>query len=104
MLGQFFYPKHPPASDSLVRKYSVEGGIERSLKLENLEVRHEKLSDYLWIGNGEQPWDGAEIAEDLIVSYAEDSNIPVGVALFKAAELITPVLTAARPSKATRLV
>jgi uncharacterized protein YuzE len=95
LLGRFFCPELSPGTDSLVRKYGVEEGIERLLKLEYLEVSHEKLSDYLWIGNGKRPGDGAEIAEDLIVSYAEDGHTPVGVALFRAAELLTPALAKA---------
>ena len=104
MLGQFFCPKLVPESDCLVKKHGVEGGFERSLKLKDLEVFHETLSDYLWIGIGEQPWDGAEIAEDLIVSYAENGTIPVGVAMFKAAELIGPLLATAHADAPFRLV
>ena len=104
LLGRFFYPELSLGTDSLVRKDSVEKGIERLLELENLEVSHEKLSDHLWIGNGKRPGDGAEIAEDLIISYAEDGHTPVGVALFRAAELLTPVLAEAAASKASRLI
>ena len=104
LLGRFFYPDHAPGFDSLVRKYSVERGVERSLKLENLEVSHERLSDYLWIGNGEQGWDGTEFAHELSVSFTQDGKIPVGVLLDPAAELLTPVLAEAAASKAGRLI
>jgi hypothetical protein len=104
LLGRFFCPEHATGSDTLVRKSSVEGEIERSLKLENLEVRHENLSDYLWIGNGEQGWDGTEFAYELSVSFDEDRKIPVGVLLNPAAELLTPVLAKAAASKAARLL
>ena len=104
LLGPFFGPEHIPESDSLTRKYSVEGGIERSLKLENLEVRHERLSDYLWIGNGEQAWDGTEFAYELSVSFAEDGKIPVGVLLNPASQLLTPALAKAASSNAARLI
>ena len=104
LLGEFFFPSLCPSSGSLNIRHSDSGAIERSLKLAGMEARHEILSDYLWIGNGEEAWDGAEIAEDLIVSYAEDSNIPVGVGLFKAAHIITPVIASARAPKAARLV
>ncbi len=104
LLGRFFCPEHAPGSDALVRKYSVEREIERSLKLENIEVNHEKLSDYLWIGNGEQTWDGTEFAYELSVSFTEDGKIPAGVLLNPASQLLTPVLTAAHASNAARLV
>ena len=104
LLGEFFFPSLCQPSGSLEVRRGDSGAIERSLKLSRMEISHEILSDYLWIGNGEEAWDGAEIAEDLIVSYAEDSKIPVGVGLFKAADIITPVIASARASKAVRLV
>ena len=104
LLGPFFGPDHVPMSDSLTRKYSVDGEIERSLKLENLKVRHERLSDYLWIGNGEQAWDGTEFAYELSVSFAEDGKLPVGVLLNPASQLLTPALAQAAASNAARLV
>lgn len=100
LLGEFLLPNLCKASGSMQVRYGEDGAVERSLKLENLEVRYESLSDYLWLGNGQEPWDGAEIAEDLVVSYAEDSRIPVGIGFFRAAEIIAPVLASAHPSSA----
>lgn len=99
LLGEFFFPTLCQPSGSLEIRRGSCGSIERSLKLSGMEISHEVLSDYLWIGNGEEAWDGAEIAEDLIVSYAEDSKTPVGVGLFKAAEIITPAIASSRASE-----
>ena len=104
LLGEFFFPSLCPPSGSLNIRHGNNGAIERTLKLAGMKASHEILSDYLWIGNGEEAWDGSEIAEDLIVSYAEDSKIPVGVGLFKAAHIITPVMASARAVKPARLV
>ncbi len=104
LLGQFFAPDDAPKSKSLVVKYGDGGKVEKFLNLENLEIHHENLGDYLRIGNGEPPYEGSEIAEDLIVSFAEDCKTPVGVILTPAAELLAPVLAPAYATAPPRLV
>lgn len=104
LFSQIFAPDDAPLPESLDVRYGEDGKVEKFLNLGELEIHHINLSDYLWMGNGEQPTEGSEIAEDLIVSYGEDDTTPVGVAFFKAAELITPVLAAAHASAPPRLV
>ena len=80
------------------------GAVDKVLHLGELEIRYIKLSDHLWIGNGEQPIEGSEIAEDLLVSYGEDDITPVGIMLMPAARLLRPALPAEWVSAASSLV
>ena len=104
LLGQFFFPDGSIASDSLVVRHGENGLIEKLLSLENLEVNHENLSDSLWISNGAPGFGHREFAEDLSVCFTEDYQVPIGVLLTPAAELLTPVLAAARPSESAHLI
>lgn len=80
------------------------GAVERVINLGELEIRYIKLSDHLWIGNGKQPIEGSEIAEDLLVSYGEDDITPVGIMLMPAARLLIPALPSEWVSAASGLV
>lgn len=78
--------------ESPVVRRKENGAVEKVLHLGELEIRYTGISDHLWIGNGEQPVEGSEIAEDLLVSYGEDDTTPVGIMLMPAARLLMPVL------------
>ena len=90
--------------ESLVIQRKESGAVEKVLHLGELEIRYIKLSDHLWIGNGEQPIEGSEIAEDLLVSYGEDDITPVGVMLMPAARLLMPALPSEWVSAASSLI
>lgn len=98
----FGFGDAPP--ESLVIRRKESGAIERIINLGELEIRYIKLSDHLWIGNGDQPVEGSEIAEDLLVSYGEDDITPVGIMLMPAARLLIPALPPEWVSAASGLV
>ncbi len=105
LLCPIFGPDDASRPESFIvrRRYGGER-VEKFLNLDGLEIDHESMSDYLWIGNGEAAWDGREIAEDLIVSFAEDNQTPVGVALTPASKLLTPLLASTWAQSAPNLV
>lgn len=104
LLGQFFCSDDASVSDALVIQHGDNGLLEKFLNLNGLEINHENMSDCLWINNGEPGFGHREFAEDLSVCFTEDYQIPVGVLLTPAAELLTPVFTHAAASKSARLV
>ena len=104
LLGQFFCPDDAPVSHPLVIQHGENGLLEKFLNLGNLEITHENMSDSLWINNGGPGFGHKEFAEDLSVCFTEDYQIPVGVLLTPAAELLTPIFAQAAASKAARLV
>ena len=99
----FGFDDTPPQESKVVR-HKETGAVERVINLGELEIRYIKLSDHLWIGNGEQPIEGSEIAEDLLVSYGEDDITPVGIMLMPAARLLIPALPPEWVSAASGLV
>ena len=104
LLAPFFAADADSRLESEVVRYGEYDSMERFLILDGLEIRHAIKSDYLWIGSGEPAFDGSEIAHELWVSFAEDDVTPVGISLNPAAELLSPILNAARSSKDPRLV
>ena len=104
LLGQLFCPDDTLLSDTLVIRHGENGLIEKFLNLDNLEINYENMSDCLWINNGESGFGHREFAEDLSVCFTEDYQIPIGVLLTPAAELLTPILANAEASKSDRLV
>ena len=92
------------SSESPVVQRKENGAAEKVLHLGELEIRYIKLSDHLWIGNGDQPVEGSEIAEDLLVSYGEDDITPVGIMLMPAARLLIPALPPEWVSAASSLI
>lgn len=93
-----------PSSESPVVQRKENVAVEKVLHLGELEIRYIKLSDHLWIGNGNQPVEGSEIAEDLLVSYGEDDSTPVGIMLMPAARLLIPALPPEWVSSASSLI
>lgn len=94
---------YAPTESPVIRR-KKNGAVEKVLHPGELEIRYIKLSDYLWIGNREQPVEGSEIAEDLLVSYGEDDITPVGIMLMPAARLLIPALPPEWISAASSLV
>ena len=88
----FGFDDAPMPLESPVIRRKENGSVEKVFHLGELEIRYIKLSDHLWIGNGEQPIEGSEITEDLLVSYGEDDITPVGIMLMPAARLLIPAL------------
>lgn len=78
--------------------------VEKFLNLDGVEIDHENMGDCLWIGNGELPCDGTEFAEDLVIYFTEENQIPVGVTLTPAAKLLTPLLFPAGARAASGMV
>ena len=95
-LSPIFGPDDTPRPESFIvrRRYGGEK-VEKFLNLDGLEIDYENTGDYLWIGNGEDAWDGTEFAKDLIVFFAEDNQTPVGISLTPASKLLTPLLAPA---------
>lgn len=104
LLGQFFCPDDTPVSDFLVVQHGENGLLEKFLNLDNLEINHENMNDCLWINNGEPGFGHREFAEDLSVCFTEDYQIPIGVLLTPAAELLTPIFSKSAAAKPVRLV
>ena len=104
LLAGFFRPDDAPVSRSPVVQYGENGVLEKTLHIENLEINYTIVSDCLWINNGEPGFGHREFAEDLSVCFTEDYQIPVGVLLTPAAELLTPVFAQAAASKPAHLV
>ena len=104
LLSPFFCPDDAKVSASPVLRQGDDGIMEKCLNLDGIEVRHAILSDYLWIGNGARPCDGAEIADELWLSYAEDYATPVGFQFQPATELLGPLFAIAHARAPSRLV
>ncbi len=104
LLGQFFCSHETPVSDALVIHHGEHGSLEKFLNLDNLEINHENMSDCLWINNGEPGFGHREFAEDLSVCFTEDYQMPIGVLLTPAAELLTPVFSKSTALKPAPLI
>ena len=104
LLSPFFCPDDAKVSVSPVLRQGDDGIMEKCLNLDGIEVRHAILSDYLWIGNGAPAYDGAEIADELWLSYAEDYATPVGFEFQPATELLGPLFAIAHARAQSRLV
>ena len=85
-------------------EYGEDGVLEKVLHMENLEINYTIINDSLWINNGKPGFGHKEFAEDLSVCFTEDYQIPIGVLLTPASELLTPIFAQAAASKASRLV
>ena len=101
MLAGFFCPSDVLVKHWPVVQYGEDDVLEKTLKIENLEINYTVISDCLWIGNSEPGFGHKEFAEDLSVCFSEDYQIPVGVLLTPAAELLAPLFTHAAASKLT---
>ena len=104
LLAGFFRPGDSQVSRWPVVQYGENGVLEKVLQVGNLEIKYTMVSDYLWIGNGVQAWDGREFADEVSVSYDEDDKIPVGVLINPAAKIITPIFSQVCSAKPARLV
>ena len=104
LLAGFFRP-----GDALIRRWPVvqygeNGVLEKVIQMENLEINYTIISDYLWIGNGKQAYDGKEFADELSVSFDEDDKSPVGVLINPAAKILTPIFAQVCSANPARLV
>ena len=91
LLAGFFRPGDSRVSRWPVVRYGENGVLEKALHVENLEINYTIISDCLWLNNGEPGFGHREFAEDLSVCFTEDYQIPIGVLLTPAAELLAPV-------------
>lgn len=60
-----------------------------------LRIDYDRETDTLWLGNGRPTPNGEDIA-DAVVVFFDDADRPNAVAIDHAAELLLPILTAAR--------
>ena len=61
-----------------------------------LRIDYDRETDTLWLGNGRPTPNGEDIA-DAVVVFFDDADRPNAVTIDHAAELLLPILTAARP-------
>ena len=104
LLAGFFRPGDGLVSHWPTIEYGEDGVFEKVLHMENLEINYTIISDSLWINNGESGFGHKEFAADLSVCFTEDYQIPIGVLLTPAAELLTPVFAQVAASKPARLI
>ena len=104
LLAGFFRSGDALVTHWPVVQYGENGVLEKALRVENLEINYTIISDCLWINNGEPGFGHREFAEDLSVCFTEDYQIPIGVLLTPAAELLTPIFSKSAASKPARLV
>ena len=64
-----------------------------------LRIDYDRETDTLWLGNGRPTPNGEDIA-DAVVVFSDDADRPNAVTIDHAAELLLPILTAARDGKA----
>ena len=62
-----------------------------------LRIDYDRETDTLWLGNGRPTPNGEDIA-DAVVVFFDDADRPNAVTIDHAAELLLPILTAARPA------
>ena len=62
-----------------------------------LKIDYDPESDTLWLGNGLPTPNGEDIS-DAVVVFFDDADRPNAVTIDHAAELLLPILTAARPA------
>lgn len=60
-----------------------------------LRIDYDRETDTLWLGNGRPTPNGEDIA-DAVVVFFDDADRPNAVTIDHAAELLLPILTAAR--------
>ena len=60
-----------------------------------LRIDYDRETDTLWLGNGRPTPNGEDIA-DAVVVFFDDAGRPNAVTIDHAAELLLPILTAAR--------
>ena len=62
-----------------------------------LRIDYDRETDTLWLGNGRPTPNGEDIS-DAVVVFFDDADRPNAVTIDHAAELLLPLLTAARPA------
>ena len=62
-----------------------------------LRIDYDRETDTLWLGNGRPTPNGEDIA-DAVVVFFDDADRPNAVTIDHAAELLLPILSAARPA------
>ena len=93
LLAGFFRPGDSRVSRWPVVRYREKGVLEKALQVGNLEIEYTMISDYLWIGNGVDAWDGREFADELSVSYDEGDKTPVGALIYPATKVLAPMFS-----------
>ena len=75
------------------------GGIAKMGNTGNpqLHIDYDRETDTLWLGNGRPTPNGEDIA-DAVVVFFDDADRPNAVTIDHAAELLLPLLTAAKPA------